>query len=332
MMMPNSPAEGPIRSHAERQGLPSHRWWDEAAPIVRELLLQQQDIRKPPETLNRQLHPLLDGFRATGAVSFKLDLPAQIYEEIRRHLGMFPVYPSHHVYSGPLIQRPLAETRSAANFGCYGMDTIIKAPHLLAIANLDPLLDFVEEILGCTPTLYSVHAWWSFPQLSPASLNSQFFHRDTDDWRFVTVFLYLTDVGPEDGPHQYILGSQTLNGTRQLVEQAAARGLDTRNFDAGQSFISYFHDRFSGDCEALFPNAIASFMGAQGTVLVANTVGIHRGLLPRRSPRLIFWARFGLGPNTNSADLEQGPVSHRLVSALQWNSARTRYINRLLVS
>jgi hypothetical protein len=180
--------------------------------------------------------------------------------------------------------------------------------------------------------LYSVHAWWSFPQDKPVSLNSQFFHRDIDDWRFITVFIYLTDVGPETGPHQFIRGSHRLSGMRQLRDRAAARGQDVSGFDSENSFVSYFNEKFSADCETLFADSISSFTGPRGTALIANTVGIHRGLLPRRDPRLIFWARYGLGPNANSADREQGPISRRLVKNMRWDSPRTRYINRLLVS
>ena len=44
----------------------------------------------------------------------------------------------------------------------------------------------------------------------------------------------------------------------------------------------------------------------------------------------MLWARYGLGPNTNSADLEQGPLCRgQLVTDLP-DTPRNRYINRLL--
>ena len=40
--------------------------------------------------------------------------------------------------------------------------------------------------------------------------NVQYFDRDDDDWRFVTLFTYVTDVGDGEGPHQIIPYSHTL--------------------------------------------------------------------------------------------------------------------------
>ena len=42
------------------------------------------------------------------------------------------------------------------------------------------------------------------------------------------------------------------------------------------------------------------------------------------------WARYGLGPNTNSADLEMGPLGLRQVSTTLQDTPRNRYVNRLL--
>jgi hypothetical protein len=42
------------------------------------------------------------------------------------------------------------------------------------------------------------------------------------------------------------------------------------------------------------------------------------------------WARYGLGRNSNSVDLEQGPLSHHQVLSRLSDTPRNRYINRLL--
>lgn len=57
---------------------------------------------------------------------------------------------------------------------------------------------------------------------------------------------------------------------------------------------------------------------------------MHRGLMPTKKPRLVVWARYGLGPNTNSMDLEQGPLGRFQVPTSLPDTLRNRFVNRLL--
>jgi hypothetical protein len=52
--------------------------------------------------------------------------------------------------------------------------------------------------------------------------------------------------------------------------------------------------------------------------------------MPKTKPRLIAWARYGMGPNTNSADIEQGPLASAQVRTSLKDTPRNRYVNRLL--
>ena len=207
----------------------------------------------------------------------------------------------------------------------------MRAPHLLEFFNQPTIVDFVQSALGCVPTLYSVNAWWSFPAYSPKHLNNQYFHRDTDDWRFFTLFVYLTDVDEDAGPHQLIAGTHTLEGTKVLIERAKNGGTTEVQIVPMESFTNYFGADFSLSCEKYLGGSTVNIVGPAGTTFIANTIAMHRGLLPKKTPRLVAWARYGLGPNTNSMDLEQGPLSHHLVSVRLKDSDRNRYINRLLL-
>ena len=74
--------------------------------------------------------------------------------------------------------------QTATNLAAYTKEQILCAPELVNIFNHPAVVDFIEQFLGCVPTLYSVHAWRSFPAKSPEGLSMEYFHRDTDDWRF----------------------------------------------------------------------------------------------------------------------------------------------------
>src|SRR5258708_35767445 len=104
----------------------------------------------------------------------------------------------------------------------YRSDQVMRAPHVVDIFNDPRLIDLIEEYLGCVPTLYSLNGWWSFPANRPELIHSQYFHRDIDDWRFLTLFLYLTHVATLGGPHQAITGSPSIAGTTHPGAHATA--------------------------------------------------------------------------------------------------------------
>jgi hypothetical protein len=208
----------------------------------------------------------------------------------------------------------------------YRSDQLVRAPRLLEQLNDPRLIDLIEAYLGCVPTLYSVNAWWSFPAEKPELYYSQYYHRDTDDWRFITLFIYLTDVGADGGPHQVIPGSHSLEGMKKL----APRGW-LRPFDAAATFSNAMGKEFAAECEHRFGDQAESLVGPAGSMFLVNTLALHRGLMPTRQPRLLMWARYGLGPTVISADQEHGPIARRQIPGKLEDSPRNRYINRFLI-
>lgn len=319
------------RAHtAIRKGTPSCDWTAFADLIVADRALRERHLNKPAPLVNHQLAGYLPKLQTDAFALFPLKLEAFKVEDVRQYLQGLPVYAGFHVFSSDKSQRSLEDVKRESSMAGYTADQILRAPHLLEFFNSPAIVDFVQSALGCVPTLYSVNAWWSFPAYSPKHLNNQYFHRDTDDWRFFTLFVYLTDVDNDSGPHQLIAGTHTLDGTRDLIAQA--KNVDGEvPIDAVDTFTNYFGAEFSDNCEKHFSDSIVDIVGPAGTTFIANTVAMHRGLLPKKTPRLVAWARYGLGPNTNSMDLEQGPLSHHLVSARLDDTPRNRYINRLLL-
>jgi hypothetical protein len=247
---------------------------------------------------------------------------------IRTYLDKLPVYRGSHIFSADPRLVPFAEAQADSNFAGYTADQLLRAPHLVDFLNSPAIVDFVEAALGCVPTLYSVNAWWSLPATVPVGHGMQIFHRDNDDWRFFTLFLYLTDVDDDAGPHQIVAGSHTLAGTQKLLDAAAEKPA----FGARESFLqdTYFDKGFSAFVEGQLGRDIVNVGGPAGTAFLANTLAMHRGLMPTKKPRLVVWARYGLGPNTNSMDLEQGPLGRFQVPTSLPDTLRNRFVNRLL--
>ena len=317
---------------ALRRHLPAHLWHQMGNLIADDRAKQEAHLRKPDSEIDKTLFGKLDAFNASGFMQLPLSLEPDLVDSIRNHLELNPVFDGSHIFSSnSIIPTPLSKARTEFSMAGYHMDQIIRTPGVVDIFNHPAIIDFLELYFGCVPTLYSLASWWAFPGDKPEKLNVQHFHRDVDDWKFCTVFLYLTDVDEDSGPHQVIPGSHRKEMMELLLKRAASRGANISNFDIEKSFVSYFGEEFSRQCEELFGDDIKSVTGPRGTLSLVNTVNIHRGLLPKKSERLLIWARYGLGPNINSSNLEQGPIGRDIVPANLTDSPRNRYVNRLLM-
>jgi hypothetical protein len=80
-------------------------------------------------------------------------------------------------------------------------------------------------------------------------------------------------------------------------------------------------------------DSVWSILGRAGTMFVSDTLNRHRGLPPKRRDRLMVWARYGNGPNSNSADLDGvAPIPAREVPTKMKGTVIDQHINRLLVN
>jgi len=90
---------------------------------------------------------------------------------------------------------------------------------------------------------------------------------------FCKLFIYLTDVEMENGPHVYVEGSSVSSKLRKI-----RRYEDLEIFHAfGKDKVKYF----------IFP---------KGAAFLVNTYGFHKGLLPNKGNRLLFQVQYSLSP------------------------------------
>ena len=162
-----------------------------------------------------------------------------------------------------------AAARTAMAF--YPLKTLVNSQDVLGLVTAAPVLRLAAAYLGCTPTLSGLSAYWSYPVAAPA-LYTQRFHRDLDDWRFVKLFVYLTDVDHGTGPHVYV---------RQSHLRAAR--LRTRPYSR-QAVDRYGRDK------------VLTVLGLRGTAFMADTYGVHLGKVPTQRPRLLLQAQYSLLP------------------------------------
>ena len=155
----------------------------------------------------------------------------------------------------------------------YNHDQIAQAPHVLEIANSPLVLALVGNFLGAKPTIGCIRVWWSTPASSGEPEHAEKFHRDVDDWRFVKLFVYLTDVDEDAGPHIFAAGSQKINALTEI-----------RRFEDAEIEATAGREN------------IVRFLGPAGTTFLENTYGLHKGLPPRTKPRLVLQVLYTLRP------------------------------------
>jgi hypothetical protein len=131
----------------------------------------------------------------------------------------------------------------------------------------ESLLALAQEYLGAAPVQDMVAMWWSAAaEERPSSAAAQLYHFDLDRLRFLKVFVYLSDVDDSAGPHSYVRGSH-----RRTPPMFRA---DRRFNDA--------------EVDDAFAGAPVAITGRRGTVFLADTRGLHKGLPLVHGHRLVF--------------------------------------------
>jgi hypothetical protein len=199
---------------------------------------------------------------------------------------------------------------------------------LLKVALDQKLLEIVSSYLGLWPCLFSVAAWLNYPTDDPPQV-SQLWHRDPEDLRLVKAFIYLVDVDERCGPFTYIprthpFGSET--ATRHRVEDKK---------------------RISDDrmVQTFPPASWRVCTGSANTMILADTLGYHRGGKPEVGNRILITFTYTSGlpiaerplsvcglPTWISSDIQWWAVEPLLDdgTALEYKSRQKNKLGRLL--
>ena len=141
----------------------------------------------------------------------------------------------------------------------------------------DPsILGVAQAYLGSRPMADVLTMWWNTAYSDkPSEAAAQFYHFDMDRIKWIKFFIYLTDVGTDNGPHTFIAGSQRTGGIPpSLLRKGYVRLTDeeVREHYVADDFIE--------------------FTGARGTVLAEDTRGLHKGKHVTQGDRLVLQLQF----------------------------------------
>lgn len=163
------------------------------------------------------------------------------------------------------VQCPVSINPKAATYWHRQADLEENAD-LVGLIKDPSILEVIRQYLGCEPVYDMCAAWWSYPAKAD-SASAQLFHFDLDRVRWLKVFVYLTDVGPDNGPHMFVRGSHRTVGARVRRD-----------------------GRFSDEeTSEIFPDhEVAMLTGAAGTLFIEDTLGFHKGQAVEKGQRCVF--------------------------------------------
>jgi len=150
---------------------------------------------------------------------------------------------------------------------------VLEQPLTWALLENSVVQGVVDSYLAVPPVLSQANAWFSLVSDSSSLKGSaQQWHFDCDRIRWLKVFLYVTDVNAENGPHEFVAGTH-----RKLPKMGTSSRLPS----------SLVQERFTED-------RLKSFRGERGTLIFEDTRGLHRGRPVVAGHRLILQLEFAV--------------------------------------
>ncbi|WP_159594837.1 phytanoyl-CoA dioxygenase family protein [Hydrogenophaga sp. BPS33] len=201
---------------------------------------------------------VLRTLRDAGVALITSPLNPEQVDDVLAYLKTAPVALGSH-------GQPVTVSSKGVSSAVYDAPTILACPHLLKAMNDPAILQIAAGFLGCNPTISGVGLRWSFADGGKADIEVQKFHRDTEDWKILRMFIYLTDVSDDSGPHQFVAESHKRMGRLRL-----------------KPYTDEQIDRQFGR------ERVKTIIGPKGTAFLGNMWGVHRGVPPSVRPRLLF--------------------------------------------
>ena len=152
--------------------------------------------------------------------------------------------------------------------------------------------NIARSYLGQDIKISNIDYWLNFDnQAQEAPISSQNWHRDYEDERVLKLFLYFSDVTLNHGPLSYVKGTQKGGEYSDHFPVSPPLGVS----GAEQQVSDHFDKR-----------KVKEFCVPKGTLLFADTAGMHKGGFCRGETRFLFTATFtsfaGISPRNYYVD------------------------------
>jgi hypothetical protein len=167
-------------------------------------------------------------------------------------------------------------------------------PFLMCLLGQEPKLDAKSvygrvalhpRLLSVVHTYFRMHVamryyniWYNLTTSQPPS-QSQLWHRDPEDRYILKTFICLSDVDDGAGPFTYAKGTHPKAGKQVVPEYVHLDGATPRSTDAQTAAVAPPENWVKG-------------IGPIGTMIFADTRGLHKGGLARTKDRVLYTCEF----------------------------------------
>jgi hypothetical protein len=226
----------------------------------------------------------------------------------------------------------VGEAAACLPHAAHRLEDVLLAPGVIDLATDPELISIAHSYLGCVPTVYSINAFWSFPAGGAIVPGLQAYHRDFDDFKFCTLFMFLTDTSFGDGAHLYARRTHLWTEcSARVARQGEGPDVSLQRICLEDLFRPAYTDGISDMMvERLFRDLVEAVSGVAGTAIIEDGYGFHKGVVPLK-PRLLLWVRYGLYENVGWHDTLQPRVKREVSAGRIPDEPIHRYMLRLLV-
>jgi hypothetical protein len=233
----------------------------------------------------------IETLRDTGLYVFPTRIPDDICDELMQ-VALTEQCTSYSPSGEKRVGLFERENPNAVKYAIQS-DALVNQPVVQRLMSDKSIIWLAQAYLGAKPVLDHAVMWWiTNINKTPDVDAAQLYHFDMDKVKFLKFFLYLTDVGVQNGPHCYIKRSQKSGGIpSSLLERGYARLPDE-------------------DVEPFYrPEDIVEIGGPRGTIFAEDTRGLHKGKQLEKGDRLVFELEFS---NSLFGSTRAGPVLSKI--------------------
>lgn len=157
----------------------------------------------------------------------------------------------------------------------FNEEELINHPVIQKLMADRSFIAVAQKYLQAQPIIDVVAMWWNVASPRPDKGAAQYWHFDMDRIKWLKFFVYLTDVGPENGPHSFVSGSHRNGGISSSLLKKGYSRLSDEEVSSNYS-----------------PERFIEFTAPRGTVIAEDTRGLHKGKHLTKGDRLVFQMQF----------------------------------------
>ena len=216
-------------------------------------------------------------------------------------LSKYPVYNGHvKTYSN---HQPIMNYHSRLlppGIYSWSMEDLLKCKSITDLASNPMIIQFVSNYIGCIPTCYSLNCMLSDGKSGHGTTIP---HRDLDDFKWVTLFVYLSGGKENSGAHVFEAGSH----------------LGNPNSENGYEVLPQCGEHITLSAEP-------------GHGFATDSWGVHYGTpMSQGKRRICLWIRYGLYDNWTSRVSDKIHEIKCNDHTIDMSSDLNKYVFRFLV-